>query len=178
VLPLGDPGASTSLWGDGHRVIPGQPGRLQVAELPPGPYELRLYSADPNPTRTVFSIDGVDVGVIGGSQSDPNLALTHTLTVPINVPASGIVEIGFRGEGAFSFGSFNGAAFYVPEPGQAILIGVGLQWLAARRPRLRFSASSAGLRRKSAGRVPIRSGEDAAEPGPREPNRPGGGGRM
>lgn len=132
VLPLGDASASTDLWADGHRVLPLGAATLRISGLVPGRYDVYLFSADPNPTTTRFELNGQDVGVIAGNSSDPHLDLSATLIYPIDVGASGTLDIRYHGDG-FGFGTLNGVAFVVPEPASVLLVMAGLSALRLAR---------------------------------------------
>ena len=131
------------LWEDGHRVSLAYPdATLRIVGLDPGPYTVMLLSHNPAGTvldETIFNVEG-SIGTIENITplaTDP--FLVQTLSIPVIVDQSGIIDIQFSRSVEALSGVLNGVLI-VPEPRAWLLLGVGIAALMAVR-RLSLGAT-------------------------------------
>ncbi len=126
------------LWSDGHQVLAG-PARLLLTGLAPGNFILSLFSHSPFATtdRTLFRVNGAGPFEVVNDINSTDLFGDQTLTLPVVVDASGVLEIQFWSPNN-KFGVLNGLQLVIPEPSTALLLAGGLGGFAAMRRRAAF----------------------------------------
>lgn len=146
ILPISDPVASTDLWADAHWLSNGEDATLRISGIAPGSYTLMLLSHQPMlgvAQETAFWIDGSDTSA-GSVVNVPNsldLFAEQTLSLPVTIGESQMIEIRFAPVGTSNFGVLNGVLFLVPEPTPTFLLGWSLGGLAGARGAWRRRAA-------------------------------------
>jgi hypothetical protein len=123
------------LWSDGHQVL-ANPARLLLTQLEPGNFLLSLFSHSPFATtdRTLFRVNGAGPFEVVNDINSTDLFGDQTLTLPVVVDLSGVLEIEFWSPNN-QFGVLNGLQLVIPEPSTALLLAAGLAGFAAARTR-------------------------------------------